>query len=355
METAYRSIGGSTAMKWAFFYELPCPVGHSEVDMYHTMFEEIEYGESLGFDAVWLAELHFNRGLSILPSPMVVAAGVASRTTRLRLGIGVNVLALTDPIRRAEDAATLDVLSEGRLDFGVGRGHQAIAYEGFGVPMSEARERILENIEIIRRAWTEESFSFNGQFRQVSNLSVTPKPMQKPHPPIWLAAITHESFQTAAELGYPAIITGHIPPSAMIQETADLYHLTFKESHSGNGSRLAAVYPVYVTEDERDAYDGPRKHILYYFSSIQQSVAALPPDAFFHGQTVNEFLRIDYDQIFRDRAFFGSPEKVAESIAMLRDRFKVDYFIAWLNFGAMDHSRVTKSMRLFAEKVMSRF
>ena len=174
-------------MKWAFFYELPCPDGYSELDTYRTMLGEIEYGESLGFDAVWLAELHFNRGLSILPSPMMVAATVAARTKRLRLGIGVNVLALTDPIRRAEDAATLDLLSGGRLDFGVGRGHQAMAYEGFGVPMSEARERILENLEILRKAWTEESFSFQGKFRQFPNLSVAPKPVQKPHPPIWMA------------------------------------------------------------------------------------------------------------------------------------------------------------------------
>jgi alkanesulfonate monooxygenase SsuD/methylene tetrahydromethanopterin reductase-like flavin-dependent oxidoreductase (luciferase family) len=342
-------------MKWAFFYELPCPDGHSEVEMYKTMLEEIDYGESLGFDAVWLAELHFNRGLSILPSPMLAAANVASRTKRLRLGIGVNVLALTDPIRRAEDAATLDILSGGRLDFGIGRGHQAIAYEGFGIPMSEARERILENLEIIRKAWTGESFSFNGKFRQVSSLSITPKPLQKPHPPIWLAAITHESFQTAAELGYPAIITGHIPPFPMIQETADLYHAKFKEEHPSSDPRLAALYPVYVTEEESDAYDGPRKHILYYFSYIQRAVSVLPPDAFFHGQTVREFLRIDYEEIFKDRAFFGSPQKVVDRIAMLRDRFKVDYFIAWLNFGAMDHARVLKSMRLFAEKVMPLF
>jgi alkanesulfonate monooxygenase SsuD/methylene tetrahydromethanopterin reductase-like flavin-dependent oxidoreductase (luciferase family) len=318
------------------------------------MTQEIGHGETLGFEAVWLAELHFNRRLSILSSPMLVAASLASRTRRLRLGIGVNVLAIGDPLRRAEDAATLDLLSGGRLEFGVGRGHQKIAYDGFSVPMEEARDRLRENLEIILRAWTEEEFSYRGKFHTIPPVSVTPKPVQKPHPPIWMAAITPESFESAARGGYPAIITGHIPPPLQIEETADLYHQSYKDGRQEKGNLLAALYPVYVTEKKEDAYDAPQKHILYYFAQIQSAIAALPPSASFHGQTVEQFRRITYEQIFRERAIFGRPEEVLEKIGLLRERLGLNYFIAWFNFGAMDHNRVIHSMTLFAERVLPR-
>ncbi|MBI3328914.1 MAG: LLM class flavin-dependent oxidoreductase, partial [Nitrospinae bacterium] len=146
-------------MKFGLFYEIPCAAGQSASQRYEETLAQIELADDLGFATAWLAELHFHGPLAIMSAPLLVAAALARRTRRIRLGIAVNVLPLHHPLRCAEEAATLDVLSGGRMEFGAGRGALAMHFEGFNVPLSEGRGRFLEGLEVIKKAWTEESFS----------------------------------------------------------------------------------------------------------------------------------------------------------------------------------------------------
>src|SRR5712692_279628 len=171
-------------MRFGFFDQLPCADADSERQRYQDIMAQIELGDALGFDTAWLGELHFSRTFSTLADPLMVLAAAAQRTTRIRLGTAVTLLPLHNPVKIAEEAATADILSNGRLEFGVGRGTAPLPYTGYNVPQEESRERFEEALEIILQAWTSERLSYQGKYFHAQELAVVPKPVQKPHPPI---------------------------------------------------------------------------------------------------------------------------------------------------------------------------
>src|SRR5262249_908969 len=138
-------------MKFGLFYEIPCAPNQSPAQRYEETLAQIELADELGFETAWLAELHFHRPLSIMSAPLLVAAALARRTRRIPLGVAVNVLPLDHPIRGAEETATLDGLSAGRMEFGAGRGALAMHFEGFNIPQDEAGERFLESLRLSKR------------------------------------------------------------------------------------------------------------------------------------------------------------------------------------------------------------
>src|SRR6267378_2384530 len=145
-------------MEIGLFTEFQCPPGMDEAQAFDESLAQVTAAEELGFDAVWLAEIHFQKGRSVLSSPLVIA----TRTRRMRIGIAVQILPLAHPLHLAEDVATLDHLSKGRLDFGVGRSGLPEHYARFNIPYSESRERFQETLDILLKAWTEERFSYEG-------------------------------------------------------------------------------------------------------------------------------------------------------------------------------------------------
>src|ERR1700758_5769635 len=161
-ETNNRPRGGQ--MRFGFFDQLPCPSGFSEPQRYRDFIAQIELGDALGFDTAWLGEIHFSRAFSILADPLIVLAAAAQRTTRIRLGTAVTLLPLHNPIKIAEEAATADILSDGRLELGCGRGTAPLHYEGFDVPQEQSREAFEEALDFILAAWKTENFSFQGKY-----------------------------------------------------------------------------------------------------------------------------------------------------------------------------------------------
>ena len=153
-------------MRFGFFDQLPCDDTQSEQQRFQDILTQIELGDQLGFDAVWLGELHFGRRSSISASPLMILAAAAQRTKRIRLGTAVTLLPLHNPIKIAEEAATADVLSGGRLELGVGRGTAPIHYTGYNVNQEESRERFEEALEVILKAWTQDTFSYQGKYFQ---------------------------------------------------------------------------------------------------------------------------------------------------------------------------------------------
>jgi alkanesulfonate monooxygenase SsuD/methylene tetrahydromethanopterin reductase-like flavin-dependent oxidoreductase (luciferase family) len=177
---------GSIGMEFGTFYQLPCAPEQSPLQRYEETLIQIQHADSLGLDIAWLAELHFFPTFSIMPSPLLVASAVAQRTRRIRLGIAVNLLPLHQPLRNAEDAATLDILSNGRLEYGAGRGSIPLHFAGYNIPLAESRERFLEALDVLMLAWTTERFSYDGKYYSIKTYAWCPSPYKSPfHPCAW--------------------------------------------------------------------------------------------------------------------------------------------------------------------------
>src|ERR1700722_18222375 len=154
--------------------------------VFERALQRIEIMDRTGYDAVWLAEHHFS-SFSVCPSVHMMGTLAAARTTRLRIGTAVSLAPFYHPLRLAEEVALLDVLSGGRVNWGAGRGFARVEFENFGVPLEESASRFREAVEIVLRAWTEERLNFNGQHFRFEDLEILPKPLQQPHPPVWMA------------------------------------------------------------------------------------------------------------------------------------------------------------------------
>ncbi|MBI3328674.1 MAG: LLM class flavin-dependent oxidoreductase [Nitrospinae bacterium] len=262
-------------MKFGFFFQLPSAPWQSEIDRYRDTLAQIERGEALGFDTAWLAELHFFPEFSVMSSPLMVAAAAAQRTQRIRLGLAVSLLPLYDPIRNAEDAATADILSNGRLEFGVGRGTNPLHYGGFNIPMEESRERFNEALEVITKAWTCERVTYEGKYYQVRDLAVHPKPVQKPHPPIRIATNSSDTFPLAGRLGYPMFSSLVVVPLPRLRRDLATYWQAFEEAgHVRTGEEVALLFPVYVGETAAEARGVPRESIMHYFEVLGRRMVA---------------------------------------------------------------------------------
>ena len=175
--------------------------GVDQVGAFRDVFALAEAAEAWSIDCVWLGEIHFNPSRSVISSSLQVASSIATRTRRVRVGTAVTVLPLSHPLRIAEEVATLDHISEGRVEFGIGRSGIARSYDIYGVPYGESQARFREALEIIRQAWKGEPFGYEGEFYRFQNAAVTPRPYQVPHPPLRMAANTEETFPAVGAMG----------------------------------------------------------------------------------------------------------------------------------------------------------
>jgi alkanesulfonate monooxygenase SsuD/methylene tetrahydromethanopterin reductase-like flavin-dependent oxidoreductase (luciferase family) len=229
-------------VEFGLFTEFQCPAGMSEATAFDESMAQMRAAEDLGFDAVWLGELHFQKERSVLASPLVVAGAVAACTRRVKIGIAVQVLPLSHPLRLAEDVATVDHLSRGRLDFGVGRSGLPGHYTGFNIPYEESRDRFAETLEILLKAWTQERFSHEGRYYQFRDVCLTPKPYQKPHPPIRIAATTEETYPMVGRLGYPVFVAVRTSSISQLERFIGGYHAARRAAgHPGRGAGARQV------------------------------------------------------------------------------------------------------------------
>jgi alkanesulfonate monooxygenase SsuD/methylene tetrahydromethanopterin reductase-like flavin-dependent oxidoreductase (luciferase family) len=346
-------------VKFGLFYQLPCAPGQSEAIRYQETLDQIVYAEELGFDAAWLAELHFYRSFSIMPAPLIVATAVAQRTNRIRLGTAVNLLPFHHPLRAAEDGATVDILSSGRLDFGVGRGTIAVHFQGFNVPREESRERFEETLEIIEKAWTAESFSFAGKYYQIPETSVVPRPVQRPHPPIRIAANSPETAELAGRKGYGVFVASPINPLPRFYDHILLYRQALRAAgyplEKGN---LAAAFPVYAADNRKQVRQEIEESFMHYFHTIGEQ-ARLGGKSQYEGSY--QYLRevreraaaITYEQVEETMAVFGHPHECIARITEVQQEAAIDQLICWFNPGGLvPHRQVMAAMERFAREVM---
>lgn len=346
-------------MEFGIFHEFPA--ARTEVEAFERSFALVDAAERFGLDAVWLAELHMVPRRSVLSAPIAVASAIAATTSRIKIGMAVQVLPLGHPLRIAEEAATLDHISHGRLIFGVGRSGAPHTYEAYGVPYPESRDRLFEEIEIIRRAWTEPKFSYEGKFFSFHDVSITPKPFQKPFPPIRVAANSPDTFSVIGKLGYPIFVAVRLGTILELAPNIKSYREAYKAAgHPGNGEVYLRV-PVYIADTYDKARSEPEESIMYFFrymgAHFQESATHAGARAI--EQRVERGRRLQamsYDEALRDKLIVGTPEMVVERLRELQQELGLDGILAEINCGnRIPQHLVVNSLRLMCERVMPQF
>lgn len=346
-------------MKFGLHFQIPCRPEQSPVQRYRDTIEQSVYAEALGFEAVWPVEQHFNAELSISPAPLLTLAAIAERTQRLRLGIAIILLSLSHPVRVAEEIATLDVISNGRVEFGVGRGSIPTHFTGYGLQQSESRERMLEGLELILHAWKSDRFSFQGKFWTVENAAIVPKPVQQPYPPIRIAANSADTFEWAGRQGYPIFVASQVNPFRKIKELLPIYRQARKAAGQGEprADDITLLGPVYVAEDPgqlRRELEPSIKRFLGSIASIYASAGPLPEGRI--KEVLERVRQMTYEKVCEVMAIFETPDACVERLKQYQQEFGMDRMICWFNPGGMvEHAHVMRSMELFAKKVMPHF
>lgn len=355
-------------MKFGLFYEMQGASDRSDVALYQEHLDQFRLADELGYDCLWLAELHFQRAYSILPAPLLLAAAASQITRRIRLGTGISVLPINHPLRLAEEIATLDILSNGRVDFGIGRGHPMTGiYEHFNVDIEQSKALFRENLGIIRLAWTEDEFSYKGKFHTIDRVRVVPKPVQKPTPPTFVSAFSPDTFDLAAEYGFNLFLPAQVIPVEQLKQAIGAYHAALaKYGRDKSHYRVPVLLPVYIdTDGARARRDVERAMMSYYdiigvmmgemMGRLQEKHAQFP-ESYKGYLQLGELTRdLNYDFVCRELAIFGSPQEAVDRIGFLREQVGLEDIILWTNVGAMPHDKVCNSMRLFAEQVMPHF
>ena len=342
-------------MRLGMFLEFPRPAGGSTNDAFQTSFALIDAAEQLGVESVWLAEYHFNPG-RVLSAPVTVGAAIAARTRNIRIGMAVQCLPLGHPIRLAEEAATLDQISGGRLEFGVGRGTFPNVHEGYNVPFAESRGRFVETLEIIKRAWTQDAFSFDGDYYQCRDLCVEPKPVQQPHPPIRVGITSAESFPITGEMGYPILINpSRVFAFGELAEPIAAYRRAWQDAGHPGEPEVGLRVPVYVAATEEQAYQDPREGALFMARRLGERVAGYADYGGTTGDWGTEGSRIlgmDYDDWLRDKVAYGTPEQVTRRLRQLQADLDLTQIIYEIDLGnQLPYELQLNSLRLFNEQV----
>jgi alkanesulfonate monooxygenase SsuD/methylene tetrahydromethanopterin reductase-like flavin-dependent oxidoreductase (luciferase family) len=345
-------------MQFGVFFQASEAPGQTHGERFGEMLELATLADSLGFDVAWLAEIHFGGAFSLLSTPLMAVPSIAHRTRRIRIGTAVTLLPLHHPLHCAEQAATADVLSGGRLEFGVGRGSIPTQFHGFRVPVAENRARFDEALEIIRLAWTQERFSYRGTFYQVEELAVVPKPVQRPHPPIRVAVHTAESFAHIGDLGLPIYSGTTTTPLPQLRECMALYRAHLEAGgHRWERDQMALMLPVHVGPTGVAARDVMRAGVHQYYKNLQTIFSQLPESYVDHLprlRAIEESVaNLPYERFCRDQAVFGDAAEVLDRLAAARDEFGLSQIICWFDQGnRLPREEVERAMKRFADEVM---
>lgn len=327
-----------------FSFEAPEEFGTTPVQVYKESLEQVQYAEELGYDSVWVTEHHFTPN-GYCPSPLIAGAAMASRTQRIKVGQCILLLPLYGhPLRLAEDVAVLDVLSEGRAILGIGAGYRQQEFAGFGVPIDKRKVIMDEGLEIVLRAWTEERFSYRGKYYSLEDAAVTPKPVQRPHPPLWVGTPSRAGKRRAARLGLPFLHS--LGPLNRIKEDFEEYRqMLATYGHDPSGVEMGFIRSVYITEEFGQAWDDVRPHFIY-----QRTVTyGGPGSAQFNDPSVSS------REGQHGRWIFGDPEFCIEELEHCQSELQPSLIILNMQLPGMEHRKVMASMELFAKQVMPRF
>jgi alkanesulfonate monooxygenase SsuD/methylene tetrahydromethanopterin reductase-like flavin-dependent oxidoreductase (luciferase family) len=348
-------------MEFGMFHEFPSLPGRSESDAFDEAMAQVDAAERWGLDVMWLAELHFEPRRSLLSAPLSIASAIAARTRRMKIGIAVQVLPLCHPLRLAEEAATVDQLSHGRLIFGVGRSGVAQTYAAYGVSYAESQDRFREILDIVRLAWTRPTFSYEGRYHRFENVALVPKPYQKPTPPIRIAASTPDTFPAIGRRGLPVFASVRHTTWEELAKQIESYHEAWDAAgHPGRGEVYVSA-PTYIAETDERARAEPRHSIMHFYheqADLLEGAAKLvdPVTAERRMQRVRQLRRRTYEDALAANVLIGAPDTVAAKLRRLQSEIGLSGILAELNCGGLiPHPQVLQAMQLLCEAVKPGF
>jgi alkanesulfonate monooxygenase SsuD/methylene tetrahydromethanopterin reductase-like flavin-dependent oxidoreductase (luciferase family) len=309
--------------------------------------DRIEIMDRTGYDAVWLAEHHFH-SFSVCPSVHMMGVQVAARTRRLRIGTAVSLAAFYHPLRLAEEVALLDIFSGGRVNWGAGRGFDQTEFRAFGVTPQESAIKFQETVDVVLKAWKQPRLSHEGKYYKFDNIEVLPKPMQQPHPPVWLAASSPEAVTRAAKGGYSIMMDPHSSHSEIARKR-ELYRTELLASgFSIDHRELPMARLLAVGKTEREAEEVARRGAQWIIDSYagpqHQPSASVVGNAFIPapgGPNVDPV-----ERYLKDVVIYGTPEAVVDQLQRLRE----EMFLSYLLCAPLSH----ESFMLFTDQVLPR-
>jgi alkanesulfonate monooxygenase SsuD/methylene tetrahydromethanopterin reductase-like flavin-dependent oxidoreductase (luciferase family) len=360
------------AGEFGLFYEIPVPRPwheRSEYNAYHDVIAQAVRGDELGFSHFWTVEHHFLSEFSHCSAPEVLYGAVAAKTKRIKIGHGVRLLPFpyNHPVRVAEMAGALDIICDGRLEFGTGRSSTRDELEGFGIDPLQTRDLWQEALEMVVGAWTSDVFEWNGKFFKVPPRRVHPKPIQKPHPPIWMATSSPAGHEVAGRAGVGLLsFTIGVPPSEL-EYRIGLYKNGLKEAKPAGkfvNPRAATFTMVHCAETNAEARKNAEQSVLWYFRRSIELISSLP--AWQEGRELGsyDYLRalkdlnlegVNYDMLDEmDAVIVGDP---ARCIEKARKYFATgcDQILCLMQPHAIAPDKVMRSIELFGEHVIPAF
>jgi alkanesulfonate monooxygenase SsuD/methylene tetrahydromethanopterin reductase-like flavin-dependent oxidoreductase (luciferase family) len=337
--------------------------GQTQREAFDAVLMTADLAETLGFDGIWLAERHFSPpgGNALISSigsaPLLLATAIATRTSRLRIGTAVLLLPLGHPVRLAEEVATLDHLSQGRLELGIGRSSFPRAYDGYNIPYEESRARFREYLDVMRLAWSEPQFSYTGAFYTCENLAVLPKPYQQPHPPLHQAAARRDTFASAGTMGLSLLVALIGTPMSELATVIAVYQAAWQAAgHPGQGE-VRLRLPIYVADTQHHAQADPQPSVMPYYERLRLGYLRSPQRFEGAERTARaaQLATLTYEEVLQERVVFGTPKHVTARLRTLQQALGLSGLIIEPNVGAgIPPDLVARSMNLLVQEVAPR-
>ncbi len=346
-------------MKFGLFY-LPTYLKNERDANTHlkNIVEQVVYADKIGIDYVWMVEHHFVRHGGLCASNFSFLSYLAARTARIRLGTGATVLPLNDAVRVAEMGATLDQLSDGRFDLGVGRGFLRDEFDAFGVEMRDSRERVEDGVALVKQAWTQPTITYSGTYRPaVKDLPVLPPPKQTPHPPIWVACfLSPESFEWTAKEGYNLLyVAYHVDPPLARERMAWYIDALKKNGRRVEDYEVCCCYHAFFqAKDDPAALRRIVEKPMAEYSAAGEEAARRPPDPVaYKGYAAREdyHKQSGFDLYFPGRVLMGGPERVLDRLREMRAAGVTQVSLI-VDYGSLSQAEIMQSLEIFARDVL---
>ena len=333
-------------MRFGLALSVQHPPEDSQVSRFADHLEQVRLARATGFDSVWASQHYLSAPFTYF-QPIPTLARVAAEASRMLLGTGCLLLPLHHPVEIAEQLATLDVIAEGRLIFGVGLGYRDAENEAMGLSPKDRVGRLEEGLRVIESLWSGEPVSFQGKHFTLANVRISMPPVQRPRPPIWLAANSDAGVKRAARLGDAWYMNPHATLGTLERQLA-----LFRETRRALGRPAAREIPItrecYVAPDAATARSEARPFLEGKYQAYRswEQDKALPT-----GESWSD----SFEELARDRFIIGDPARVREEIARYRDRLGATTLTLRLQWPGMEQAKVLRSIRLLGEQVFPHF
>src|SRR5438477_10749663 len=350
-------------MRFGIYAEMQTAPGKSHSDMTWEILHQIEHADQVGFDVYSVIDHHFFEKFSISANPLAMFAAAAQRTRKIRFRTALHTLPLENPMRLAGMIAEADILTNGRLECGLGRGH-AWRFGPDNVPLEESKPRYDEAVEILIGCWTKRPFSFHGKHYSFENVNVAPEPLQKPHPPLFTGGTSDATYQLAGERGW-GIFVPPLLPWKVLEPPLNIYKAAC--ARHGRDPNIVYIRPVYIDEDEkqiRKEVEQALHNFLAFNASPIESLQSEEKKAelrakgygFYASGALESLTKLSYDEIVEQEiGFIGPPEKVVRQVSALLEKGGIGELAIVSNFGGLEHWKSIKTQHMFAKHVMPAF